>query len=146
LGKVKAILSIPRAITEAISILKEFDPQVVLGVGGYSSGPTLLAAFLLGMKRAIHEQNVVPGMTNRLLKWFCQRIFVSFKETEEYFPKRKTVVTGTPVRSEIIGRGRREKVRGDRFTILVFGGSRGAHQINEKMMEALKLLIRMKDS
>ena len=146
LGKVKAILSIPRAITEAISILKEFEPQVVLGVGGYSSGPTLLAAFLLGMKRAIHEQNVVPGMTNRLLKWFCQRIFVSFEETEEYFPKRKTVVTGTPVRSEIIRRERREKVRGDRFTILVFGGSRGAHQINEKMMEALKLLMRMKDS
>ena len=144
LGKVKAILSIPRAVSEAISILKDFQPQIVLGVGGYSSGPTLLAGFLLRLKRAIHEQNVVPGMTNRLLRSFCQRIFVSFEETKKYFPQKKTIVTGTPVRSEIIER--REKARGDRFTILVFGGSSGAHQINEKMIETLKLLKEMKDS
>jgi UDP-N-acetylglucosamine--N-acetylmuramyl-(pentapeptide) pyrophosphoryl-undecaprenol N-acetylglucosamine transferase len=143
LGKVKAILSIPRAISEALSILKDFQPQIVLGVGGYSSGPTLLAAFLLRIKRAIHEQNVVPGMTNRLLRWFCQRIFISFEETEKYFPKGKTIVTGTPVRSEIIKRG--EGVRRDRFTILIVGGSRGAHRINEKMMEALTLLMKIKD-
>ena len=143
-GKVKAILSIPRAISEALSILKDFQPQIVLGVGGYSSGPTLLAAFLLRMKRAIHEQNVVPGMTNRLLRWFCQRIFVSFEETRKYFPKGKTVVTGTPVRSEIIERRKGEKE--DRFTIFIFGGSRGAHRINEKMMETLNLLKKIKDS
>jgi UDP-N-acetylglucosamine--N-acetylmuramyl-(pentapeptide) pyrophosphoryl-undecaprenol N-acetylglucosamine transferase len=64
LGKVKAIWSLPKAISEACSILKEFQPQLVLGVGGYASGPTLMAAFLLGMKRAIQEQNVMPGMTN----------------------------------------------------------------------------------
>jgi UDP-N-acetylglucosamine--N-acetylmuramyl-(pentapeptide) pyrophosphoryl-undecaprenol N-acetylglucosamine transferase len=144
LGKVKAILSIPGAISEAVSILKDFKPQIVLGVGGYSSGPTVLAAFFLRTKRAIHEQNVVPGMTNRLLRWFCQRIFVSFEETKKYFPRRKTFITGTPVRSEIIGR--RERARGNRFTILIFGGSRGAHRINEKMMEALSRLKRIKDS
>ena len=144
LGKVKAIMSIPGAISEAVSILKDFQPQIVLGVGGYSSGPTLLAAFLLRIKRVIHEQNVVPGMTNRLLRWFCQRIFVSFDETKKYFPKGKTFVTGTPVRSEIIERS--EGAKGDRFTILIFGGSRGAHRINEKMMEALDLLKRIKDS
>jgi len=144
LGKVKAIMSIPGAISEAVSILKQYQPQIVLGMGGYSSGPTLLAAFLLRMKRAIHEQNVVPGMTNRLLRWFCQRVFVSFEETKKYFPKGKTVVTGTPVRREIIER--REGTKGDRFTILIFGGSRGAHRINEKMMEALNLLKRIKDS
>jgi UDP-N-acetylglucosamine--N-acetylmuramyl-(pentapeptide) pyrophosphoryl-undecaprenol N-acetylglucosamine transferase len=144
LGKIKAIMSIPGAISEAVSILKQYQPQIVLGMGGYSSGPTLLAAFLLRMKRAIHEQNVVPGMTNRLLRWFCQRVFVSFEETKKYFPKGKTVVTGTPVRREIIER--REGTKGDRFTILIFGGSRGAHRINEKMMEALDLLKRIKDS
>ncbi len=143
-GKVKAILSIPRAVLEAISILRDFRPQIVLGVGGYSSGPTLLAAFFLRLKRAIHEQNVVPGMTNRLLRSFCQRIFISFEETKKYFPQKKTIVTGTPVRSEIIER--REKARGDRFTVLIFGGSGGAHQINEKMMEALKLLKEIKNS
>ena len=144
LGKVKAMMSIPHAISGAVSILKDFQPQIVLGVGGYSSGPTLLAAFLLRIKRAIHEQNVVPGMTNRLLKYFSQRIFVSFEETKQYFPKDKTVVTGTPVRSEIIKK--REGKEGDRFTILIFGGSRGAHRINEKMMEALNLLKKIKDS
>jgi UDP-N-acetylglucosamine--N-acetylmuramyl-(pentapeptide) pyrophosphoryl-undecaprenol N-acetylglucosamine transferase len=144
LGKVKAMLSIPRAFSEALSILKDFQPQIVLGVGGYSSGPTLLAAFLLKIKRAIHEQNVVPGMTNRLLRWFCQRIFISFEETEKYFPKGKTFVTGTPVRSEIIKREGR--VKGDRFTVLIIGGSSGAHRINEKMLEALTLLMKIKDS
>jgi UDP-N-acetylglucosamine--N-acetylmuramyl-(pentapeptide) pyrophosphoryl-undecaprenol N-acetylglucosamine transferase len=144
LGKVKAILSIPRAISEALSILKNFQPQIVLGVGGYSSGPALLAAFLLRIKRAIHEQNVVPGMTNRLLRWFCQRIFISFEETVKYFPEGKTLVTGTPVRSEIIRR--EEGVKGDRFTLLIIGGSRGAHRINEKMIEALTLLMKIKDS
>lgn len=143
-GKVKAIWNIPRAISDARSILKEFQPQIVLGVGGYSSGPTLLAAFLLGIKRVIHEPNVVPGMTNRLLRRFCQRIFVSFEETKKYFPKEKTIVTGTPVRREIIEMKGRQK--GDRFTILIFGGSMGAHRINEKMMEALDFLKGIKDS
>ncbi len=144
IGKVKSIWNIPRAVSDALSILKEFQPQIVLGVGGYSSGPALLAASLLGIRRAIHEPNVVPGMTNRLLRWFCQRIFISFEETRKYFPRKKTIVTGTPVRREIIEM--RESGKEDRFTVLIFGGSMGAHRINEKMMEALDFLKRIKDS
>ena len=87
LKKTRSIRSIPVAVAEAYSVLRDFRPQVVLGVGGYASGPTLMAAFLFGMKRAIHEQNVIPGMTNRNLKWFSQRIFVSFEETKKYFPR-----------------------------------------------------------
>jgi UDP-N-acetylglucosamine--N-acetylmuramyl-(pentapeptide) pyrophosphoryl-undecaprenol N-acetylglucosamine transferase len=143
-GKLKAIWSLPMAVSEAYSILKEDQPQIVLGVGGYASGPTLLAAFLLGMKRAIHEQNVVPGMTNRILKWFSQQIFVSFEETKKYFPERKTVVTGNPIRKEIL-KGR-ERKKGDRFTLLIFGGSAGAHRINNAMMEALDPLQEVKSS
>jgi len=142
LGKVKAIWSIPIAIKEAYSILKGFQPQLVFGVGGYASGPTLMAAFLLGIKRAIHEQNVIPGMTNRILKWFSQRIFVSFEETKRYFPDAKTIVTGNPIRREIF-QGI-EKRKGDRFTLLIFGGSAGAHRINKAMMEALELLQEIK--
>jgi len=142
LGKLKALWSIPKVISEAFSILKEFQPQLVLGVGGYASGPTLLAASLLRMKRAIHEQNVVPGMTNRILKWFSQRIFVSFEETKRYFPEGKTIVTGNPVRKEILEGMKKSK--GDRFTILVFGGSAGAHRINVAMMEALSSLEAVK--
>jgi UDP-N-acetylglucosamine--N-acetylmuramyl-(pentapeptide) pyrophosphoryl-undecaprenol N-acetylglucosamine transferase len=141
-GKLKAFWNLPKAVSEAVSILRRFNPQIVLGVGGYASGPALVAAFLLGTKRAIHEQNVIPGMTNRALRWISQRIFVSFEETRRYFPGDKTVVTGNPVRQEIAARllegranGKREK--GDRFTLLIFGGSAGAHRINEAMMEAL---------
>ena len=144
-GKLKALWSLPSAVSEALSILKDFQPQIVLGIGGYASGPTLLAAFFLGMKRAIHEQNVVPGMTNRILKWFSQRIFVSFEETKKYFPEKETFVTGNPIREEILsclsgGRRETEKTREDRFTLLIFGGSAGAHRINEAMMEALDSL------
>jgi UDP-N-acetylglucosamine--N-acetylmuramyl-(pentapeptide) pyrophosphoryl-undecaprenol N-acetylglucosamine transferase len=151
LGKLRAIWSLPMAISEAYSILKEDRPQIVLGVGGYASGPALLAASLLGMKRAIHEQNVVPGMTNRILKWFSQQIFVSFEETKKYFPKRKTVVTGNPIRREILtcllaGREGRERKKADRFSLLIFGGSAGAHRINEAMMEALDPLQEVKSS
>jgi UDP-N-acetylglucosamine--N-acetylmuramyl-(pentapeptide) pyrophosphoryl-undecaprenol N-acetylglucosamine transferase len=142
LGKVKAVWSIPKAIGEACSILKDLQPQLVLGVGGYASGPTLIAASLLGMKRAIHEQNVIPGMTNRILKWFSQRIFVSFEETKRYFPDEKTVVTGNPIRKEML-KGI-EKKKGDRFTLLIFGGSAGAHRINKAVMEALDLLQEVK--
>jgi UDP-N-acetylglucosamine--N-acetylmuramyl-(pentapeptide) pyrophosphoryl-undecaprenol N-acetylglucosamine transferase len=141
-GKVKVIWSIPMAVTEAYSILKDFQPQLVLGVGGYASGPTLMAASLLGMKRAIHEQNVIPGMTNRNLKWLSQRIFVSFDETKRHFPDEKTIVTGNPIRREIF-QGI-EKRKGDRFTLLIFGGSAGAHRINEAVMEALEQLQEIK--
>jgi UDP-N-acetylglucosamine--N-acetylmuramyl-(pentapeptide) pyrophosphoryl-undecaprenol N-acetylglucosamine transferase len=136
------------AITEAYLILKDFQPQLVLGVGGYASGPTLMAASLLGMKRAIHEQNVIPGMTNRILKWFSQRIFVSFEETKRYFPDEKTIVTGNPIRREIFQPGTNvkgiEKREGDRFTLLIFGGSAGAHRINEAVIGALDQLQEIK--
>jgi UDP-N-acetylglucosamine--N-acetylmuramyl-(pentapeptide) pyrophosphoryl-undecaprenol N-acetylglucosamine transferase len=137
------------AISEACSILKEFQPQLVLGVGGYASGPTLLAAFFLGMKRAIQEQNVMPGMTNRILKWFSQRIFVSFEEAKEYFPDRKTVVTGNPIRKEFFVSLKKDQEgmkKKDRFTLLIFGGSAGAHRINQAMIEALDRLQGIKSS
>jgi UDP-N-acetylglucosamine--N-acetylmuramyl-(pentapeptide) pyrophosphoryl-undecaprenol N-acetylglucosamine transferase len=137
--KIKALEALPIAVSEALSILKGFRPQLVVGVGGYASGPALLAAFLLGIRRAIHEQNMVPGMTNRILKGFSQRIFVSFEETRRYFPEKKTRVTGNPIRKEFLdGLGVRQKT--DRFTVLIFGGSAGAHRINEAMMDSLGFL------
>ncbi len=149
LEKGKAVWSLPKAISEASAILKEFQPQLVLGVGGYASGPTVLAAFLLGKKRAIQEQNVMPGMTNRILKWFSQRIFVSFEEARKYFPEKKTLVTGNPIRKEFLallkedGRSKKEK---DRFTLLIFGGSAGAHRVNQAMVEALDPLLGLRTS
>jgi UDP-N-acetylglucosamine--N-acetylmuramyl-(pentapeptide) pyrophosphoryl-undecaprenol N-acetylglucosamine transferase len=150
-GKLRAFWNLPKAVSEAASILRGFRPQIVLGVGGYASGPALVAAYLLGTKRAIHEQNVIPGMTNRVLRWLTQRIFVSFEETRRYFPKEKTVVTGNPVRQEIAaslleGRKNQTGGKGDRFTLLIFGGSAGAHRINEAMIESLDHLREVKAS
>ncbi len=145
IGKWRALWSLPRSIEEALRILKEFHPEIVLGVGGYASSPGVLAAYLLGVKRAIHEQNVIPGMANRLLKWFSQKIFISFEETKPYFPGKKTVVTGNPIRKEIILSGSARE-RGDRFTILLFGGSAGAHRMNMAMVAALDLLQDLKSS
>jgi len=138
-GKMKALGAIPLAISEALSVLRGFQPQMVLGVGGYASGPALLAAYLLGIHRAIHEQNMVPGMTNRILKWFSQRIFVSFEETRRYFPEKKTRVTGNPIRKEFLSCSSKPP-RGDRFTVLIFGGSAGAHRINEAVIASLSSL------
>ncbi len=149
LEKFKAIWSLPEAVSEASSILKEFHPVLVLGVGGYASGPTLFAAFLLGIKRAIQEQNVMPGMANRVLKWFSQRIFVSFEEAKKYFPEKKTIVTGNPIRKEFLASLKKESSEmreKDRFTLLIFGGSAGAHRINVAMMEALPRLEEKRSS
>jgi UDP-N-acetylglucosamine--N-acetylmuramyl-(pentapeptide) pyrophosphoryl-undecaprenol N-acetylglucosamine transferase len=149
LEKMKAIWSLPMAISEACTILREFQPELVLGVGGYASGPALLAASLLGIKRAIQEQNVMPGMTNRILKWFSHRIFVSFEEAREYFPRRKTLVTGNPIRKEFLAALREDKAKGEKkrgFTLLIFGGSAGAHRINRAMIEALSDLEGVKSS
>jgi len=149
LEKVKAIWGLPMAIFEACTILKEFQPQLVLGVGGYASGPTLLAASLLGMKRAIQEQNVMPGMTNRILKWFSQRIFVSFEEAKEYFPGEKAILTGNPIRKEFFATlrdGKEGRGKKGQFTVLIFGGSAGARRINRAMIEALGDLQGIKSS
>jgi len=135
-GKVSALAAVPLAVLEALSILKAFRPHLVLGVGGYASGPALVAAWLLGIRRAIHEQNMVPGMTNQVLKWFSQRVFVSFEEARRYFPEKKTRVTGNPIRKEFTLCSKRVQ-KGDRFTVLIFGGSAGAHRINEAAKEAL---------
>jgi UDP-N-acetylglucosamine--N-acetylmuramyl-(pentapeptide) pyrophosphoryl-undecaprenol N-acetylglucosamine transferase len=149
LEKGKAFGALPSALFEAVGILKSFQPRIVVGIGGYASGPALVAAWLLGIKRAIHEQNVVPGKTNRMLRWVSQRIFVSFEETKKCFPQHKTVVTGNPVRREILAcmaEGRREAGRKEknRFTLLVFGGSAGAHRLNEAMIESLPALQELK--
>lgn len=141
--KLKSFWSLPRAVLESYAILKRYRPEMVIGVGGYASGPVLFAAALLGLPRAIHEQNIIPGATNQLLKWWVHRIFVSFEETKRYFPPGKTIVTGNPIRKEMISLGSLRK-KEERFTLLIFGGSTGAHRINVAMVEALDFLERLK--
>jgi len=135
----KAALKIPRSLLQAKWILDGFRPRIVVGVGGYASGPAVLAAAWMGIPTAIAEQNAIPGITNRLLGRFAGRIFLSFPESARWFPAGRAVVTGNPIRAGL-RRCPRPEGRGNRFTLLVFGGSQGARGINRAMAGALPLL------
>ena len=123
---------------KSLFLLLSFRPQVVVGFGGYVSGPiTLLAAFS-GIKTVIHEQNVYPGKTNRALARFVDRIAVSFSETRAYLKRfdSKIVLSGNLIRQELKRTGSKK----DRFTILTMGGSQGAHTLNKIVPEAAGLI------
>lgn len=122
-----------RSIGQSKKILDQFRPDVVVGVGGYASGPVLLAARKAGYPILIHEQNARPGLTNRLLGRFAQRICLTFKESAHHFRSR-TVLTGNPVRQEMTSCLPLSEANP---TLLVFGGSRGARAINQAMLAAL---------
>lgn len=141
--KVRSLAILPRGLLASVRILRDFRPHVVMGMGGYSSGPVMVAARLLGIPRVIHEQNRLPGMTNRLLGRFADRIYVSFADTVISGAEGRTRFTGNPVRSEI--RECRSVIAasaaGDpRMTVLILGGSQGAHAINMAMIDALEHL------
>ncbi len=134
----KAMAGLPISILKAAAMLYRFRPDVVLGVGGYVAGPVLVAAHLLRIPTALHEQNVIPGLANKLAARFTQRVFVSFPETERYFPGKEVTVSGNPVRSDLIDQARRYKRPSNGCKrILVLGGSQGARGINEMVTSAL---------
>lgn len=140
-----ALAKIPRSLLQSRRIIGRFAPDIVIGVGGYASGPAVLAARFMGLPTAIAEQNAIPGETNRVLGKFADRIFVSFPETARWFRADRVRVTGNPIRAAIAGGTRRSRKPGEPFTVLVFGGSQGAHRINLAVLEALPHLADMKE-
>lgn len=134
--RVRTALNLPRAIWRAWRMLGEYQPNVVIGVGGYASGPMMLAAALSGTPTLAFEPNVVPGFANRLIAPMVSAAAVHFRETCRYF--RSCRVTGVPVREAFF------KASGDaerhQSTLLVFGGSQGAHAINQVMIDSLPRL------
>jgi UDP-N-acetylglucosamine--N-acetylmuramyl-(pentapeptide) pyrophosphoryl-undecaprenol N-acetylglucosamine transferase len=137
LKQLKSLLALPKSLLDARSILQRFQPSVVVGVGGYSSGPPVLMAALMGIPAMLQEQNALPGLTNRLLARVARKVATAFRECEVYFGN-KAVLTGNPVRADF------SQVPGRRgagpFTLLVFGGSQGAQPINQSVIEALAIL------
>lgn len=142
---IKSVLKIPFSLKDSYRILHDIKPDMVFGVGGYSSGPVVLCARLMGIPTVIHEQNILPGFTNKMLGKIVDAIAVTYHESMRSFPKEKTCLTGNPVRIEIL-KGDRERgyerfsLAKDRFTIFVFGGSQGASNINKAVGEALVFL------
>jgi UDP-N-acetylglucosamine--N-acetylmuramyl-(pentapeptide) pyrophosphoryl-undecaprenol N-acetylglucosamine transferase len=140
--KISVLFKLPGSILKTMSILKEFSPSMVLGMGGYSSGPICVAAKLKRIPIAIHEQNSYPGLTNRLLSRFADRAFISFEESRKYIKTKLQVLTGNPVREELFLKRPKNKEENNRFKILVVGGSQGAMAINRAFAEALEYICK----
>lgn len=144
LRNLRVLLQAGRGFLQACGIIKRFLPNAVIGTGGYVCGPVVLAAALKGIPTLIHEQNALPGITNRILSRFACRVAVTFADSAIFFPnEKKTILTGLPVRPEILSVDREaglEKLNleGDRFLLLSFGGSRGARSINQSMLAVIK--------
>ncbi len=133
-GKIKGVSVLPRSFLEARRIIRQFRPHVVVGAGGYVSGPVLLMAAIMGLPTLIMDSNALPGFTNRQLARFIDQAALTFEEAMPFFG-RKGVVTGNPVRLEFFEI--EAKKRADEFHLLVFGGSQGSRAINNAMMDAL---------
>ena len=149
LGKLRTACMTPGSVLSSMAILREFRPEAVMGVGGYASFPAVLAARLMGVPVVIQEQNAYPGLTNRTLGRFAAKVALGFAEAARFFPEGRTEFTGNPIRMELFGADRAEALGSlgldeGRLTVLVFGGSAGAHTINRAAIGALPLLGELK--
>jgi UDP-N-acetylglucosamine--N-acetylmuramyl-(pentapeptide) pyrophosphoryl-undecaprenol N-acetylglucosamine transferase len=134
--RAKTMLGLPRAMLSSLRIVRKFRPDVMIGVGGYASGPSMLAAALRRVPTVAFEPNVVPGFANRMVAPFVSAAAVHFEETKKYF--RNCRVTGVPVRAEFFELPPRDPATPP--TLLVFGGSQGARPINQAMTGAMATL------
>jgi UDP-N-acetylglucosamine--N-acetylmuramyl-(pentapeptide) pyrophosphoryl-undecaprenol N-acetylglucosamine transferase len=133
----RTAMDVPRGVLECVRLLRAFKPQVVIGVGGYASGPGMLAAILLRVPTLAYEPNAVPGLTNRAVGQWVNAAAVNFEQTTQYF--RNAEVTGVPVRPEIFARP--AKAPGANLQLLVTAGSNGAQVFNETMPKILVGLL-----
>jgi UDP-N-acetylglucosamine--N-acetylmuramyl-(pentapeptide) pyrophosphoryl-undecaprenol N-acetylglucosamine transferase len=136
--KVKTLTGLPKAFFGAMKILKDEKPDVVLGIGGYASGPLCFTAALLGKSTAITDQNVHPGMTNRLLGKVVDRVFLSFEKSMDFFSAKKVTISGNPVRAQITYTP--YQAPQNDLKIFIFGGSQGAVTVNQAFTKALELV------
>jgi UDP-N-acetylglucosamine--N-acetylmuramyl-(pentapeptide) pyrophosphoryl-undecaprenol N-acetylglucosamine transferase len=138
-GAVRGLVRLPRALWQARRVVKAFAPDAVIGVGGYASGPVVLAARLRGIPTAICEQNSIPGLTNKLLGRLARAVFLSFDESRRFFRPSKIVMSGNPVRRELVQKLLATgPAAGDGAVhVLVCGGSQGAVAVNELASRAL---------
>ncbi|MGO4887873.1 undecaprenyldiphospho-muramoylpentapeptide beta-N-acetylglucosaminyltransferase [Anaerobacillus sp. MEB173] len=139
---VKTIFRFLKGTADAKKLIKDFNADVVIGTGGYVCGPVVFAAAKLKIPTLIHEQNSVPGLTNKFLSRYVDKVAICFEEAKAFFPNEKVVYTGNPRASEVLHRngdeGRRSiGLSNDKKTVLIVGGSRGARPINDAFLEVL---------
>ncbi|MEC2073009.1 undecaprenyldiphospho-muramoylpentapeptide beta-N-acetylglucosaminyltransferase [Alkalihalophilus marmarensis] len=140
---VKTVLRFLKGTKDSKRMMKEFKPDVVIGTGGYVCGPVVYAAAKMGIPTVIHEQNSVPGLTNKFLSRYVNKVAICFNAASEYFPKEKVVFTGNPRATEVksVDAAAGAKSLGldkTKKTVLIVGGSRGAKPINDAFISVLK--------
>lgn len=140
LRALQALAAMPLGIGQCLGILARHRVQLVVGIGGYTSPPVLLAAWLRKIPRVILEPNAYPGMANRALGPLAHRVFLAFEAAAKGFPEQKVKVVGTPIRASFLDQARSGAGTGAAPSLLIFGGSQGARAINSAMVEALARL------
>jgi len=140
------LLKVPIGILQSFIYLFFFRPHLIFSKGGFGSFPVTFAAWLLMIPVFLHESDIVPGLANRISARFAKKIFVSFEKTL-YFPEKKMIVTGNPIRIDLLKVDREEakqyfKIRGEKPILLILGGSQGAQKINEKILEIINELLK----
>lgn len=150
LENIKTIIRFIKSVTDSKRYIREFKPDIVIGTGGYVSGPVVYAAYRLGIPTLIHEQNVIPGLTNKFLSRYASGIAVSFEGSAGLFKHKNLVVTGNPRASEVTDangvEGRRSlNIPLHKKVVLVVGGSRGARAINEAFCDMVQYIPKLDD-
>lgn len=141
MGRWVSWCKLPVGVAQSLGFLLRKRPDLVVGVGGYVSGPVAAAAFLLRIPILVHEQNTIPGVTNRLIGKIADKVAVTYEASRRFFPEHKVEVTGNMIREEFCKEQEPTAWKpGDPFRLLVLGGSQGAHSINLAMVEALEHL------
>ena len=140
-------LKLTSSLLNSFKIIKKFKPDVVIGTGGFASGAVLKVASMLGIPTVIQEQNSYPGITNKLLAKKANKICVAYENLERFFPKDKMILTGNPVRQDLINEASKSeavayfKLDANKKTLLVLGGSLGARRINQLIEKELDFLL-----
>ncbi|AZB42840.1 undecaprenyldiphospho-muramoylpentapeptide beta-N-acetylglucosaminyltransferase [Bacillus sp. FJAT-42376] len=142
LDNVRTVMRFLKGVQTSKRYLKDFKPDAVIGTGGYVCGPVVYAAAKMNIPTVIHEQNSLPGITNKFLARYSDKVAICFEEARSYFPADKAVMTGNPRASEVAGvNGEKGKLsaglKPGKKSVLVFGGSRGARPINKAILEVL---------
>lgn len=142
---VRTVMRFLKGVQDSKKYLKTFKPDVVIGTGGYVCGPVVYAAAKLGIPTVIHEQNSLPGLTNKFLARYVDKVAICFEEARSYFPEAKVVLTGNPRASEVMGissdKAKNELgLKPGKRTVMIFGGSRGAKPINQAVIDMLPVL------
>ena len=138
---IPSLLKLPYVFFRTTRILKKIKPDVVLGFGGYVSFPVCVAAFFLKIPVVIHEQTLGAGLANREISRWAKKVCISWRTSEEYFPKRKVVLTGNPLRKEIL-ESKVESQKSKVPVIYITGGSAGSHFINELVAKSLPEILK----